>query len=212
MLKHSHLPCLSLGLLLLVGPLHAQTATPTPKPSPAPSSAEEYASLTPPQIIIKLQGQIIGWQDTIIKGTQAAPVARNLLTEMASVGANTQTGEIKDQKMLDLLAKNGINITLNDGKKISTATQSITKVTPDVVPMIVVPPTATAAEKKQIRELLEKATSLIDQANYCKQTLASFQTIVEDLLTLARTDEGAQGIVKKYNIQQHSAATPTPAQ
>lgn len=59
--------------------------------------------------------------------------------------------------------------------------------------------------KRQLGDAIQKREDLVKQSN---QLQAKIQTLVIDLLDLAKHDEKAKGIVQKYNIQQTAPVAP----
>ncbi len=206
---------LSIAFLLPVN-IYSQKASPSPADKPPQKTAPnapDYSSLPPDKIIQKLQGQIIIWQDQIIKGMQVQPIEQSLLRDMVGVALDAKTNAVTDQKMLDLLSKYGVGITTKDGKKLTTAgTPLDTNVPVESVPYIEVPKNATPAEKTEIRTLLEKAGGVAEKATLANKLIARLQALVIDLVALGKTDAGAQSLVDKYHIKQNTPSpSPSPA-
>jgi hypothetical protein len=202
--------------ILAVSLSFARSYAQQPSPSPAALATPgptDYSAFPPATIIDKLQEKIILWQDDIINGMQAQIILPNLYREMAGTAVDTDNGKVKDQKLLDLLSKYGIGVSTKDGTKINTAstTPPLPSDAPETVPLVEIKDSATAAEKARIRALLEKCQTLVDRANGYKKLIGGLQSVILELLQLAKTDSGAQSIVDKYHIKQQSpipVATP----
>ena len=197
--------------LLLPAELYSQKASPSATPKAA-SDAVDYSSLPPARIIDKLQGQIIDWQDEVIKGMEDQPIVQIIYRDMGGIAVDVTTGEVKDQKMLDLLSKYGLAVTTKDGKKLNTPVEEsvFLKITPETVPLIEIKDGATRDEKSRIHALLEKSQALVDRATLAKKIVSRLEIAALDLLELAKKDEGAQSLVDKYHIKQH-APSPSPS-
>jgi len=207
---------LSVLLLLPATGYSQKTGTPAPDASPAKTgpAATDYSSLPPARIIDKLQDQIITWQDDIIRGMEQQTAVQLIYRDMIGIAVNPTTGEVKNQKILDLLTKYGIGISTKDGKKLNSVSDvpAFLKITPETVPFVEVKDGASREEKARIRALLEKGQTLVDKATQAKQITLRLETVTMDLLLLSKTDEGAQSLVDKYSIKQHSSSpTPSPA-
>lgn len=215
--KSPFIPALAIALLLTAKTYSQKTDT-SSAPDKTASSAADYSSLPPAKIVDKLQDQIITWQDEIIRGMEDQPVVQIIYRDMAGIALDNTSGVVKDQKMLDLLTKYGLGVSTKDGKKLNSpsAEADFLKVTPEIVPMIEVKDSATAAEKARIRALLDKGQTLVDKATLAKKWAARLEIAALDLLQLAKTDPGAQTLVDKYHIKQHptspvSASSPAPS-
>ncbi len=183
----------------------ARSATPDPN---------DYSSLPAGQIIDKVQQKIIAWQDDIINGMQAQIFLQNLYGKLEAIAINTDTGDVKDQKLLDLLSKYGIPVTTKDGKKINTpsTTPPVPETTDEKVPFVGNGVVATTDEKRRIGMLLAKGESLIDRANTSKKITASLASLMGELFNLAKTDADVQALLDKYHIKPEAPKrTPAPA-
>jgi len=199
-----------LAVLLLPVEVYSQKASATPKES----GPVDYASMPPAKIIDKLQQQIIDWQDEIIKGMEEQPVVQIIYRDMGGIAVDVTNGEVKDQKMLDLLSKYGLGVTTKDGKKLNDPADEaafLKDVTPEAAPFIELKDGANREEKARIRDLLEKEQSLADKATLAKKIAIRLEVAATDLLELAKTDPGAQSLVDKYHIKQHPSSSPTPS-
>jgi hypothetical protein len=176
------------------------------------SKGDEWSSLPPAKVIDKLQTQIIDWQDEIIRGMEVQIIMQNIYRDMVGLAVDPTNGDVKDQKILDLVSKYGIGVSTKDGKKLNTpstdAGDSAEK--PETVPFVEVGDKATSEEKARIRALLEKGQTLVEKATNAKKVVSRLETVAMDLLALSKTDDGAQTLVKKYSIKQN-APTPSPS-
>jgi hypothetical protein len=204
-------------LLLLPATGYPQSPSPSaPDKSPAKATpAPDYSTMPPAKIIDKLQEQIIGWQDDIMKGMEEQGAVQILYRDMIGAAVDSTTGEVKDQKLLDLLSKYGIGISTKDGKKLNTVADpaSFYKAPPVTAPFIEVKEAATHEEKARIHALEEKSQTLVDRVTQARLITFRLETVTMDLLQLSKTDDSAKSLVEKYHIKMSGpapSASPAP--
>jgi hypothetical protein len=62
---------------------------------------------------IDIQADLQKRQETINLGNQSQQIANSILKDIAATAYNTQTGQVRNEKLKELLVRNGINVQVN---------------------------------------------------------------------------------------------------
>lgn len=175
---------------------------------------EDFAPLTAPQIIEKLEAHIAG-QQTIInapKTKQARDFIQKIAADVAALAVDKDSGKVLNQKLLDLLSSQGISVTTKDGKVINPSKDPgrASIESQESLPQIGIPENATPEEKAKINDLLQASKALVQQVVDAKRALPNLQAIAVGLYQLSDKDPDARKMVEKYNIKYAPAPPPSP--
>jgi hypothetical protein len=76
---------------------------------------------------IELQTEVQKRQDEINRGTQSQQIGTNLLKDIAAASIDPNTGATKNEKLKELLTKNGITVTVNQNAQNAKSSPSPTR-------------------------------------------------------------------------------------
>jgi|GEM_PF-2049511 len=62
---------------------------------------------------IEIQAEVQKRQDEINRGSQSQQIGTNLLKDIAGASIDSASGKVKNEKLKELLTKNGITVTVN---------------------------------------------------------------------------------------------------
>jgi len=174
-------------------------------------TAKDFASLTAPQIIQKLEAHIADQQAAINdpRTKQMQGVMQNIVKDVSALAVDQDSGKVLNQKLLDLLSSQGILVTTKDGKVANPSKDPGRAAieSRESLPEIGIPEKASPEEKAKINDLIQASKALIQQVVDAKRALPNLQAVAMGLFQMAiNTDPDAESLVKKYGIKMSAPA------